>query len=95
MLSVNALQIFSAVLFMLVLPSIGGIPICTLIKTRCTMPSAFMLGLLSEFAFCQLLFVPLVAQLLHLGVDGEVAVGRVAENSVANTKEHIFALHNR
>lgn len=60
MLSVNALQIFSAVLFMLVLPSIGGIPICTLIKTRCTMPSAFMLGLLSEFAFCQLLFVPLV-----------------------------------
>lgn len=60
MLSVNALQIFSAVLFMLVLPSIGGIPICTLIKMRCTMPSAFMLGLLSEFAFCQLLFVPLV-----------------------------------
>lgn len=60
MLSVNALQIFSAALFMLVLPSIGGIPICTLIKTRCTMPSAFMLGLLSEFAFCQLLFVPLV-----------------------------------
>ena len=60
MLSVNALQIFSAVLFMLVLPSIGGIPICTLIKTRCTLPSAFMLGLLSEFAFCQLLFVPLV-----------------------------------
>lgn len=60
MLSVNALQIFSAALFMLVLPSIGGIPICTLTKTRCTMPSAFMLGLLSEFAFCQLLFVPLV-----------------------------------
>ena len=56
----NALQITAAVLFMLILPTLGGIPICALIKKRYTLSSAFMLGLLSEFAFCQLIFVPLV-----------------------------------
>jgi hypothetical protein len=45
---------------MIILPTLGGIPICALIKTRYTVSSAFMLGILSEFAFCQLLFVPLV-----------------------------------
>lgn len=45
---------------MLILPTLGGIPICALIKKRYTLSSAFMLGLLSEFAFCQLIFVPLV-----------------------------------
>jgi len=57
---VNALQITAAVLFMLILPTLGGIPICALIKKRYTLSSAFMLGLLSEFAFCQLIFVPFV-----------------------------------
>ena len=56
----NALQIFAAVLFMLILPTLGGIPICALIKKRYTLSSAYMLGLLSELAFCQLIFVPLV-----------------------------------
>lgn len=68
----NALQIFSAVLFMLVLPSIGGIPICALIKTRYTLPSAFMLGLLSEFAFCQMLFVPMVLLRLSFAAASNV-----------------------
>ena len=56
----NALQIFAAVLFMLILPTLGGIPICALTKKRYTLSSAYMLGLLSELAFCQLIFVPLV-----------------------------------
>ena len=45
---------------MLILPTLGGIPICALIKKRYTLSSAYMLGLLSELAFCQLIFVPLV-----------------------------------
>ena len=55
-----ALQITAAVLFMLILPTLGGLPFCALIKKRYTLSSAFMLGLLSEFAFCQLIFVPFV-----------------------------------
>ena len=45
---------------MLILPTLGGIPICALTKKRYTLSSAYMLGLLSELAFCQLIFVPLV-----------------------------------
>ena len=45
---------------MLILPTLGGIPICVLLKKRYTISSAFMIGTLSEFAFCQLIFVPLV-----------------------------------
>ena len=56
----NALQIFAAVLFMLILPTLGGIPICALIKKQYSLSTAYMLGILSEFAFSQLIFVPFV-----------------------------------
>ncbi len=68
----NALQIFAALLFMIILPTIGGIPVCALIKTRYTIPSAFMLGILTEFAFCQLVFVPLVLMRVSFAASANV-----------------------